>query len=254
MTARTLTILLLLGAAATSVAGQAPVLVTVDRLVVGEFRGGRWHDASGVKESASGGRFTRIGVGRTLGGGRWRRLTVSPGNGAVEIDAPATGVAVTGIRPKTRPVLADRGAFPRCRASLEALLRSRGARGGVVQKSAYRTDLDGDGRSESILSVASRPGLKLDDTPRRGDFSALVLLPSGSTRIRPEQIAHLGVFRGEDGTDLWFHEIRAVADVNGDGKQEVVISTGYQLGPGAKLLGYRNGRPVKLAEAMNDEP
>lgn len=257
MHVRALIPLLLAGAASAALPPiPNPTTVVVDQVVVGEFTGKRWQNGSDVQAgSPAGGPFVKLGLDRITGRGRWGGFKPVPGNGAMlAMGAPEKGVVVTGKVPKVRPVRRDPAALSRCRRSLQALLRARGARTAPVQAAGYSVDLDGDGKAETLLSVASRRGLRPGAAVRKGDYSALVLLPAGASTVSAANLGHFGLYRGESGTDLWFHEVRSVADVDGDGRLEVILSTGYQLGPGAKVVGYRGGRAVKLAEAMNDEP
>lgn len=245
--------LLALVAASAAAAGERqPTVVVVDGLAVGQCRSGKWSAAGMNLVSASRRyRLSGVGLGKPAGTGRSARLLESEGNGAIVTAEPLKGVFLSGGRPSFRPVTPSPGALQRYRAAVTAALRGRGLRAPVL-RSGHRVDLDGDGRQETILAVASRPGLRLGSQARRGDYSAIFVVPGrGAARLEP---AFIGSYRDEGGTDLWFSEVRAIADLDGDRNPEVVLGTGYQLGPGGAVLGYRAGRTRILAQAMNDEP
>jgi hypothetical protein len=137
---------------------------------------------------------------------------------------------------------------------VQDLLRARGAQfKKVEQRRAFTADLDGDGKPETILSIASTTDLAPGSDAHAGDYGALLIFPKGGKPTK-DSIAQWGAFTGEGGVGLWFSDIRAIADLDGDGKMEVVLSTGYQLGPGAAIVGLQGGRWRVVAEAMNDEP
>jgi hypothetical protein len=245
---------LLLGAAAVAAPGNH--IVAVDGLVVGESRDGRWVDA-GKMQAAPKKRIscTRVGVGRVEGSGYWTGIRVIEGNGALEVGGKnKAGVWVSGSAPKARAVTLDHGALARCKGAVQDLLRARGPQfQKLEQRRAFTADLDGDGKPETILAIASSVDLTPGANAHAGDFGALLIFPKGGKPTR-DSIAQWGVFTGEGGVGLWFSDIRAIADLDGDGKMEVVLSTGYQLGPGAAVVGFQGGRWKVLAQAMNDEP
>jgi hypothetical protein len=241
------------GVSAATAGSREPAVVVVDGLVVGQFRSGKW-SAAGMNliSAARRYRLTGIGVGKLVGTPpRTARLLESEGNGAIVTAEPLRGVFLSGARASFRAVNPAPGALERHRSAVTAALRGRGL-GAPVLRSAHRVDLDGDGRAETVLAVSSRAGLRLGGQVRPGDYSALFVVPGrGAARLTP---AFIGSYQDEGGTDLWFSEVRAIADLDGDRKPEVVLGTGYHLGPGGAILGYRGGRTRVLAQAMNDEP
>jgi hypothetical protein len=246
----------LLAATAAGAASDGHI-VAVDGLVVGESRGGKWVDASKLtpapKKRIT---CTRVGMGRVEGPGAWTGIRVIEGNGALEVGGKnKAGVWVSGSAPKARPVTPDRGALAGCKSVVENLLRARGAQFGkkLEQRRAFTADLDGDGKPETILSLASTTDLAPGAEAHAGDFGALLIFPKGGKPTK-DSVAQWGAFTGEGGVGLWFSDIRAIADLDGDGKMEVVLSTGYQLGPGAAIVGFQGGRWKVVAQAMNDEP
>jgi hypothetical protein len=247
---------LLIAGAASAGRRSDPILLVVDDLALGELMGGKWRSpekaATGLNAPI---RFTSLGVGKKLGELSLGKFIVSEGNGATVAvgEKPRRGVFLSGPPASVEPFrrITDLGPY---RSSIRPLLRARGATARPVLVAGYEGDLDGDRRDEAILTVASRQGLRMGRPARNGDYTAVLIFRRGARQLTRSAIAHIGVRKGEGGTENWFAEVRAIADMDRDGKQEIALGVAYDLGPGAALLRYTNGRTTKLIEASNDEP
>lgn len=232
-----------------------PPTLIVDGQVIGSREGGRWREA---KIGASGwgrrtgGTFREIGVGR-LGSARVVK-------GFEEETDGYAGVFAKPHPPFGRVLFGGGGAkVPRkvvelnpANAIYRRVVRSFLARKGVLVPNArvtrlIRTDLDGDGSEEILLAASSRGDFArtpLNDRLRAGEYSLLLLrtVRAGKVVEIPLSFAAKGVGFPED------FALRAIADLDGDGRMEVVVSSAGWESSGAALWGFRSGRATRLVE------
>ena len=127
-------------------------------------------------------------------------------------------------------------------------LRRKGiARPVVSIKEAFRVDLEGDGVEEVVLS-ATYYKAGLSPGAAVGDYS-VVLVRKAKGRVVTDHMLE-GDFhlkKIQFGAPLEFH-VSAIADLNGDGKMEVVTHYAYYEGSGSSAYEMRNGRPVEIKE------
>jgi hypothetical protein len=220
------------GAAATRSVVVAPLGV------LGWWDGSHWVGASqGVPVPLQGGEqyeITRIGGPRSTVTGP-APTTV----GCVEDDRPIvrldafgekTVVGVTGVaelEPRPVTVLDPAGYRDEAVAALASI--------GIDDPAAepelvVRTDLDGDGRDEVLFQVDR----VADDTTllaEEGDYSALFLRQVVGGLVRTATVEHSVAQVDEPGYGyLLVYDLVAVADLNGDGRMEVVIDDAYYEG------------------------
>ncbi len=100
---------------------------------------------------------------------------------------------------------------------------------------AYQADLDGDGKTETIVEAASRKGLgTVSSRHSRTDFSAVLLRVGNKT---------LTVQSAKGGLNVC--ALKAIADLDGDGKMEIVSTSAYYEGFTARIHRYE-GRKLKM--------
>ena len=117
------------------------------------------------------------------------------------------------------------------------LLAARGLDVDVpVIKQLLRTDLEGDGVNE-VLVVAEdvTPGLLLQP----GDYSILFMRKVIDGEVQTA-ILEETVVLDEDDRFLGAHSVGTVADLNGDGKMEIVSNSAYFEGFGVVIWEYEN--------------
>lgn len=104
-------------------------------------------------------------------------------------------------------------------------LRKQGIRNPQVKISQiFYGDLDGDGRNEDVISATNADAWERGGNLRRGDYSFVLIRKLVGGRV--QEILLEGVFfpnRPTQQSNLGFYDISAIADLNGDGKMEVVI-------------------------------
>lgn len=85
-------------------------------------------------------------------------------------------------------------------------------------------DLDGDGRNEDVISATNADAWEAGGSIRRGDYSFVLVRKLVNGRV--ETILLEGVFYPNGLTpdkSPGFYDISAIADLNGDGKMEIVV-------------------------------
>lgn len=219
-----------------------PVLV-VDGLAIARLVGDRWVAPTPIPAV----RYSILGIARTQ-----PPLLLKPlvreevPAGIFMLDAPP-GVLYSGAAraPRRATELDPKGSL--YRSALSDYLVSRKLKGARARLTrVVRCDLDGDGRDEVILEGSSRSGLAQTglggDGVRADDYSVVLVRTLVGGRVRTVPLwSALGRTAYSDA------KLAAVADLDGDGRMEVVISwTAWEAG-GAELWSFRAGRTKKLA-------
>jgi hypothetical protein len=125
-------------------------------------------------------------------------------------------------------------------------LKSKGIAKPVVNiTQAYRVDLEGDGKEE-VLIAATRYKDGLSSHASVGDYSVILLRRTvGKTVVTHELAGEYIKKKVEFGAPMQF-EISAIADLNGDGKMEIVTYGAYYEGESAGAYELINGKPVEI--------
>ncbi len=229
------------------VAPPSERILAVDNYVVAHTVRGRWRAADERFAKGHGtATFRPFGVGTA--GGRARKA-------GFEWSEEQHGNYVR--LQDVRPLLA--GGVPRVprRVRTEApgdvyeatCRRFLAARGLVVAKArvtrVLRVDLDGDGTDETLIEATS--GEASYRTPK-GGYSLVLLraLRLGKVTETPLELTPSAM-----GGTLAVGQVRAVADLDGDGRMEVLTTTRGLEDFGARLWGYRSGRATMLVENGN---
>ncbi len=124
---------------------------------------------------------------------------------------------------------------------------------------ALRTDLDGDGREEVILS-ANQPGFSIREgiiegryAQEVGDYGLLMvrkLLSDTDLRIFVLDVTHLDKpFDGTEGMPTMItRRIGAILDLDGDGKMEIITEDWVHEGVGSTVWRWNGRQFVKVLE------
>lgn len=112
---------------------------------------------------------------------------------------------------------------------------------------AVRVDLDGDGTEEVLISATSYSGTP-QPSASAGDYSFILLRKIVGGKAQNIMISEEYIKKNiEFGAPTKF-EISSVADLNGDGKMEIIIYDAYYEGSGAIVYEMKNNKPTKVLE------
>ncbi|HEX6125598.1 MAG TPA: hypothetical protein VFZ23_09535 [Pyrinomonadaceae bacterium] len=127
-------------------------------------------------------------------------------------------------------------------------LRKKGVARPVVKiTEAFRVDLEGDGVDEVVLAATYyRKGLSSDAAV--GDYSFVIVRRAVGKIVTDHLLTGDFVLKRVDFGAPTENHISAIADLNGDGKMEVVLYGFYYEGDFASAFEMRNGKPVKIKE------
>ena len=215
-------------------------IVAVDNYVVAHTVRDRWRlPGDGFERAHGTTTFRPFGLGEVGGAARTTSFEGSE-NGGPYLRAE-----------DSRPLLA--GGVPRAPrrvrtgAGYEAEVRRfLGARGVEVAQArvtrVLRVDLDGDGTDEALVEATSG-GIAF--SAPKGTYSLVLLRALRGGRVVETALEMLP---NRPGGVMHVAQVRAVADLDGDGRMEVLTTISGIDTLGARLWGYRKGRATMLAE------
>lgn len=170
----------------------------------------------------------------------------------LEFDLKAdTGVAL-GSAAKWRPTPRLATAVPLANATyknvIAAHLRTKGIAKPVVKLTqAYRVDVEGDGVEEVLLTATRYKG-GMHASSAVGDYSVILLRKVVGRRVVNYEIEGEYLKKGDDLGAPNEYRVSAIADLNGDGKMEIVVYSEYYEGAAAGVVEMKNGKPVTVKE------
>ena len=136
------------------------------------------------------------------------------------------------------------------RAIVASFLKTKGFRNPVVTiKQIYKIDLDGDGVDEVLIS-ATRYKRDLYELPSVGDYS-FTLLRTAKGKVVQNHLLEGEFFPTRVPRDIWppnVYEFTGVADLNGDGTMEVIVSSRYYEGGTDGAFELKAGKATSIKE------
>ena len=112
---------------------------------------------------------------------------------------------------------------------------------------AFRIDLEGDGTEEVVLAATYYKG-GLASSAKVGDYSLIMLRKAVGKAVTDHLLTGDIILKKVDFGAPNEYRISTIADLNGDGKMEIVYYGSYYEGDFAGAYEMRNGKPVKIKE------
>ena len=112
---------------------------------------------------------------------------------------------------------------------------------------AFRVDLEGDGTEEVVLAATHYKN-KLTENTAVGDYSFVIVRKAVGKVVTDHMLEGEFYLKRIDFAAPNEHHISAIADLNGDGKMEVVLNGFYYEGDFSSAYEMKSGRPVKIKE------
>lgn len=129
---------------------------------------------------------------------------------------------------------------PTYTAVVGSIVRARGIRRPKVEiRQAYRVDLDNDGTEEVILAATYREGGGISPSAAPGEYSFVLLRKLVRGKVKNILIGGEFYPRSVQFGAINEYEIAALADLNGDGKMELVMGSHYYEGAGSSVYEIR---------------
>ena len=237
--------------------GQAklPPTLVVDGFVVGARTGGRWRPVEATETRwARGGATTFRAFGVTTIGakiaGRYKSEEVPPGIYADGPDSERHPILVAGLVPRApRRASAIPASNPAYTKAMRAYLDRVGLKKARVRITRIvGVDLDGDGTREVLIEAQSSPDAGIVNVAAGmgpNDYSVVLL-----RAIRGGKVVDLPLATGKTPyADGLRRKLRAIADLDGDGRMEIVLSWDAWEAGGGALWSYRAGRATRQVES-----
>jgi len=134
------------------------------------------------------------------------------------------------------------------KTAVTSFLKKKGIAQPVVRiQEAFRIDLEGDGVEEVVLSATYyKKGLSSDAAA--GDYSFVIVRKAVGKIVTDHLLQGDFILKKVNFGAPTENHISAIADLNGDGKMEIVLYGFYYEGEFASAFEMKNGRPVKIKE------
>ncbi len=231
---------------------KQPAYLVFNRLILGSLSNHYWRRHDTIEPSTKRIRFTRVGIGQILDSMTAKGLMKGEPNMAGYIDIgedyeKANGVLFSGrvSIPRRVQTLSNKNRL--YQAVVNGFLEKNGIMVPGRITRIVRVDLDGDGMKEVIIQASSR------DNVTDGGMSGMKPNDYSLVLLRYENKGKAGeiplMFDHPSAESLnYMNKIEAIADFDGDGTMEMVVSSSYYEGESATLFRFRGTKVIKLVE------
>lgn len=112
---------------------------------------------------------------------------------------------------------------------------------------AVRVDLDGDGSEEVLIAATKYASGDVSASAQVGDYSFILLRKIVAGRVQNTVIAGDFITKKVDFGAPSEYEISAIADLNGDGKMEIILHSAYYEGSSSGVYEIKGNKAVEVA-------
>ena len=235
-----------------ALSAKQPSYLVYNRLILGSLSNHYWRRHDTVEPSNQRIRFTRVGIGQILGSMKAKGLMKGEPNMAGYLDVgedyeKGHGVLFSGRVSVPRRVQTLSNKHSAYQSVVNSFLeKNRIMVPGRITR-IVRADLDGNGTQEVIIQALSR------DNVTDGGMSGMKPNDYSLVLLRYEDKGKAGeiplMFDHPSEESLnYMNKIEAVADFDGDGTMEVLVSSAYYEGESATLFRFRGTKLIKLVE------
>jgi hypothetical protein len=110
---------------------------------------------------------------------------------------------------------------------------------------AFRVDLEGDGKEEVIIEATNYSDF-LTPHARKGTYSFILLRKIISGKVQNIIVSGDFYKRNVEGAAPSKYELSAIADLNGDGKMELIIYGAYYEGHWVETHEMKGNKPLRV--------
>lgn len=126
------------------------------------------------------------------------------------------------------------------------VLRAKGIAKTIIKMTqAVRIDLEGDGQEEVLIAATHYSG-DIGSQANRGDYSFVMLRKVVGGKVQTSVIAGDFITKKIDFGAPSTYEISAIADLNGDGKMEIIMHSSYYEGSSTGVYQMKDGKPMEI--------
>lgn len=206
--------------------GRSSVVSLYGEMGGGTLDGWTRVDQEGWESPAPGPAYQVVHLDGTITESTSRAGQTCFGDEMLEVDLPAGAIAVRGVDdPLPRPVEQLDPSSAVYRTATTEVMADLGIDDPDPDvRQVVRTDLDGDGRDEVIVAARRMTGDTLIEAPV-GNYTVVFVRRTDGAQVATEVVVSSVVTAERRYLDD--HEVAAVADLNGDGRMEVVVDTTY---------------------------
>lgn len=237
----------------------APIVDVQTGYLIGGSRDGKWLSDKDTARALKGGEPYRVYSSNS-------RLGDTTGSKTRTDEAPCNETHWVSLQRNYNGALAVGGkwnVFPRryraqavnqktYRDEVVRILRQKGIRNPNVKiEQLWRVDLDGDGAEEVLLSATNYQGLKngqggISSHSRAGEYSLVLLRKVVKGKVQTTLVE--GDFHVQNKTfnAPSYYRLIGVYDLNGDGRLEFVVRSGYYEGDAMSVYALEDAKPREV--------
>lgn len=233
------------------VTAKPPYYLAVDRLIVGSLQNKVWSKLETVESKKGSIKFTKVGLGKINGTWTANGLIKGGANDAGYVDGDGSttpdGTLFSGPVKTPRSVKLLSNSNSTYVTVLKKFLSKNGIASRARITKVVMTDLDGNGTQEVIIEASNRDDLDNHGMhgSLNGDYSLVLLRYESKGKVVEYALA----FDHPKAEEMnYINKLVSIADFDGDGVMEVVVTSNYYEGQSASLFRYKSTMVKKLVE------